>query len=126
MSATGYIQVHAYTSNAQIPLQDVSIMITDENGKAIAFRLTDRNGKINPIALSVPDVSAGISPNTGIVPFRSIGIRARVENYEQIEAEGIQVFPNTITLQNLEMIPLSELPNQWTKRERFDTPPQNL
>ena len=126
MSATGYIQVHAYTSNAQIPLQDVSIMITDENGKAMAFRLTDRNGKINPIALSVPDVSAGISPNTGIVPFRSIGIRARVENYEQIEAEGIQVFPNTITLQNLEMIPLSELPHQWTKRERFDTPPQNL
>ena len=126
MSATGYIQVHAYTSNAQIPLKDVSVMITDQDGKAIAFRLTDRNGKIEPIALSVPDVSAGISPGTGIIPFRTIGIRARLENYEQIEADGVQVFPNTITLQNLEMIPLSELPQQWTQQERFDTPPQNL
>ena len=44
MSATGYIQVHAYTSNAQIPLQDVAIAITDPSGKAIALRLTNRSG----------------------------------------------------------------------------------
>ncbi len=126
MSATGYIQVHAYASNAQIPLQGVAVMITDKNGKAIALRLTDRNGKIEPIPITVPDISAGTSPNTGIVPFETIGIRARLENYEQIVADGVQVFPNTITLQNLEMIPLSELPQKWTESEQFNTPPQNL
>lgn len=126
MSATGYIQVHAFTSNAQYPLKDVSVMITDKNGKAIALRLTDRNGKIEPVPISVPDISAGISPNTGIIPFETIGIVARLENYEQIQANDVQVFPSTITLQNLEMIPLSEFPESWTKSERFDTPPQNL
>ena len=28
MPSTGYIQVHAYTSNAQIPLSDVAISVT--------------------------------------------------------------------------------------------------
>ena len=126
MSATGYIQVHAYTSKGQIPLQNVAVMITYPDGSAIAMRLTDRSGLIEPVPITVPDLSAGLTPDTGVVPYSSINIYARLENYEQIEAENIQVFPNTVTLQNLEMIPLSELPDRWTKAEIFNTPPQNL
>jgi hypothetical protein len=55
-----------------------------------------------------------------------VNIYARLENYEQIEAENVQVFPNVITNQNLEMIPLSELPDKWTQTEIFNTPAQNL
>ena len=55
MSAKGYIQVHAYTSQARIPLKDVAITVTAEDGTAIALRLTDRNGKIRPIEIPVPD-----------------------------------------------------------------------
>ena len=126
MPATGYIQVHAYTSKGQIPLQNVAVMITYPDGSAIAMRLTDRSGLIEPVPITVPDLSAGQTPDTGVVPYSSINIYARLENYEQIEAENVQVFPNTVTLQNLEMIPLSELPDRWTKAEIFNTPPQNL
>ena len=124
--STGYIQVSAYTSNARIPLQNVAVMITHPDGSAIAMRLTDRSGKITPVPISVPDKAAGQSPDTGIVPFTSVNIYARLENYEQIEAENVQVFADTVTNQNLEMIPLSELPAQWSKAEIFKTPPQNL
>ena len=55
-----------------------------------------------------------------------VNIYARLENFEQIEAENVQVFAGTVTNQNLEMIPLSELPDKWTKAEIFNTPPQNL
>ena len=126
MSAIGYIQVHAFAGKSQIPLQDVSILITDDRGKAIAMRLTDRSGKIEPIPVTVPDRSAGTSPNTGVIPFSRVQIYARLENYEQIEAENVQVFPNVVTTQNLEMIPLSEFPDKWTETEIFNTPPQNL
>lgn len=126
MSAIGYIQVHAFAGKSQKPLQDVSILITDDQGKAIAMRLTDRSGKIEPIPITVPDRSAGTSPNSGIIPFARVQIYARLENYEQIEAEEVQIFPGIITLQNLEMIPLSELPTRWTEKEIFVTPPQNL
>ena len=101
-------------------------MVTTPNGDAIAMRLTDRNGRIEPIAINVPDRAASQEPDTGIVPFTDVNIYARLENFEQIEAENVQVFANVITDQNLEMIPLSELPDKWTQTEIFHTPAQNL
>ena len=127
LSAKGYIQVHAYTSYAQIPLKDVAVSVTDNTGKTIALRLTNRNGNLDiPIEIDVPDLSSGQTPNTGIIPFRAINLYARLNNYEAIEIENLQVFPNTTTDQNLAMIPLSEFPDSWNKLEVFPTPPQNL
>ena len=127
MSAKGYIQVHTYTSYAQIPLQDVAVSITDNSGAAIALRITNRSGFLDaPIEIDVPDISAGQRPNTGVIPFAVVNLYARLKNYEAIEIENLQIFANTTTLQNLEMIPLSEFPNSWNKSEIFSTPPQNL
>lgn len=126
LPSTGYIRVHAYTSDAQIPLQGVSVAITDPNGNPIALRLTDRSGFIEPIAITVPDRSASQSPDSGIIPYTNVNIYARLENYEQIEAENVQVFAGIITTQNLAMIPLSELPESWNKADIFRTTPQNL
>ena len=57
MSATGYIQARAYTSNAEIPLRDVAIVITAPDETAIAMRLTDRSGLISAIGIPVPDLA---------------------------------------------------------------------
>lgn len=127
MSATGYIQVHAFASNAQIPLKDVAVAITDTSGAGIAMRLTNRSGNLDkPIEISVPDLSASQSPNTGVIPFAVVDLYARLENFEEIRIEKLQVFANTITNQELEMIPLSELPESWNKSETFYIPAQNL
>ena len=127
LPATGYIQVHSYTSNAQIPIQDTAITITDASGSAIAMRLTNRSGLLDePIEISVPDLSASLTPNTGIIPFAVVNLYARAENFEEIEIENLQIFADTITLQNLELIPLSEFPDSWNKAEIFQTPAQNL
>ena len=55
-----------------------------------------------------------------------MNIYARLKGYEQIENEDVQVFPDTTTVQNLELIPLSEMPGEFDKRELFITPAQNL
>ena len=89
ISSIGYIQVHAYTSYAKIPLQYVAVTVTDTDGSAV-------------------------------------DLYARLENFEEIHVEKLQVFANTITDQNLELIPLSEFPENWNQTEIFDTPPQNL
>lgn len=119
--------MHAYTSTAQIPLQDVAVTVTDSSGSAIAMRLTNRSGLLNvPIEITVPDLGASQTPNTGIIPFSVVNLYARLENYEEIEIENLQIFANTVTLQNLELIPLSELPDSWNQAEIFNTPAQNL
>ena len=126
MSAVGYIQVHAYTSNARLPLKDVAVTITAEDGTAIAMRLTDRSGQIAPVEIPVPDKSESQSPNSGQRPFAVVNLYGRIRGFEQIENENLQVFAGTTTDQNLEFIPLSELPGQWDQTVIFDTPPQNL
>jgi hypothetical protein len=126
LSAKGYITVHAYTSFAQLPLKDVAIAVTAIDGTAIAMRLTDRNGLIVPIEVPVPDRSASLTPQSEEIPFTAVNLYARLKGYEQIEIENLQVFADTTTDQNLEMIPLSELPGAWNQTEIFDTPRQNL
>lgn len=126
LSATGYIQVHAYTSIARLPLENVAVTVTDAQGAVLAMRLTNESGRIIPIEVTVPDRSASQTPNTGEIPFTTVNLYARLDKYEQIEAENLQVFAGTVTDQNLEMIPLSELPDAWDKVEIFDTPAQNL
>lgn len=127
LSAQGQIQVNAYTSNARIPLRDVAVTITDAGGSAIAMRLTNRSGQFDaPITLEVPDRSASLSPDTGVIPFATVNLYARRENYEEIFVRNLQVFADTVTQQDLALIPLSEFPESYNKSESFTVPPQNL
>lgn len=126
MASTGYITVHAYTSYAQIPLEDVAISITATDGTAIALRITDRSGQIRPVAVPVPDRSESLQPDPPERPFTTVNLYARLKGFEQAEYENLQVFADTTTNQNVELIPLSELPGKWNQMAVFDTPPQNL
>ena len=127
MSSTGYLQVHAYASTAQIPLIDTAVTVTDKSGSAIFMGLTNRSGLLNiPVSIPVPEISAGLSPDTGIIPYSTVDLYAKHRDYEEVFVRNIQVFPETITLQNLELIPLAEFPQKWNRTERFDTPSQNL
>ncbi len=125
MPSVGYIQVHAYSSFAQLPLKDVAISVTTSDNTVLAMRLTDRSGRITPIEVPVPERSESLSPGT-VAPFTSVKLYARLAGYEQIQIDDLQVFADTVTQQDLEMIPLSELPSQWSRSETFLTPPQNL
>lgn len=126
MAATGYIRMHAYTSFARLPLKDVAVMVTATDGTAIATRLTDRSGLTDPIEIPAPDTSAGTSPDSGTVPYTAVNVYARLEGFEQVQNENVQIFPNVVTEQDIEMVPHSELPESWSKIQVFLTPTQNL
>lgn len=126
MSATGYIQVHTYTGFAQLPLEDAAITVTSADGTAIAMRITDRNGRITPIQIPVPDLAQSQYPDPGEKPFVTVNLYAHKHGYEQIVSENLQVFADITTEQDLMMIPLSELPQSWNQSVLYDTPPQNL
>lgn len=125
MPAFGYIQAKAFTSRAQLPLEDAAISVVDENGRLLGLRITNSSGLTTPIRLEVPDRSESQSPGTA-KPFVTVNLYARAEGYEQVLARNIQVFADTVTTQELQFVPLSELPGSWNRVEVFDTPPQNL
>lgn len=126
MPDVGFLNVRAYTSKARIPLKDVSITIISGDGTTLALRLTDRSGRIKPIPIPVPELSESQEPDPMEIPYTTVNLYAHLKNYEQISAEGIQIFADTTTNQDLEMIPLSEFPNNFDKSINYQTPPQNL
>ena len=126
MSSTGYIQVRTFASRARLPLRDVAITVTSSEGDALAMRLTDESGMIDPIAVSVPNPAAGQTPDTGELPFTAVNLLAYLARYETVRIENLQVFPDIVTSQNLELIPLAEQPDLPNLEEEFDTPAQNL
>ena len=104
----------------------MAVTVSAPDGTAIAMRLTDRSGRITPIPIPVPDKAASQTPDAGETPFATVDLQARRKGYEQVFIKRLQIFADTTTDQDLEMIPLSELPNRWDQSETFDTPPQNL
>ena len=81
-----------------IPLKDVAVTVTDTSGAAIAMRLTNRSGKLDElIEISVPDLAASQSPNTGIIPFTTVNLYAKAEDYEEItlRRDGSDLLLNT-------------------------------
>ena len=125
MPAVGYIQVKAYTSRAQLPLEDAAVTVVDDEGRLLGLRLTNSSGLTTPIRVEVPDRSASQQPGAG-KPFVSVNLYARAEGYEQVLARGIQVFADTTTLQELQFVPLPELPGSWNPVQVYDTPAQDL
>lgn len=127
LSATGYLQIFAFSSTAQIPLKDAAITITNQNNDLLAFRLTNRSGQLDElIAIRVPDLAESQSPNPPERPYGIVNLRARAEGYELIQVEDVQIFANTVTDQNLVFIPLSEFPESFNEEETFITTPQAL
>lgn len=125
MSAVGYIQAMAYASRARLPLEDVAVSVVDDEGRLLGLRTTNSSGKTTPIRLTVPDRAESQSPGQE-KPFVTVNLYARAEGYEQVLIRGIQVFADTVTEQELQLVPLAELPGSWNQVEIYDIPPQNL
>ena len=126
MSSKGYLKIRIYSSFAEYPLEDVAVTVTDYEGKALAMALTDRNGQIAPIEISVPDKGESQAPNPSEIPYTRVNLYAHARGYEQVYAENIQIFAETITTQDLKMIPLAEYPELYDQNALYITPPQNL
>ena len=126
MSEQGYITARAYMSNAQIPLENVAVTILSQDGTAIAMRLTGRSGLTEPVAIPTPDRIDSEAPETNVRPFTDLTVHAWKSGFAQVTARNVQVFSGVTTVQNLEMVPLSELPDRWDENVLYDTPPQNL
>ena len=103
----------------------MAITVTDGSGKVIAMALTDRSGLTRQTPITVPDRAQSLTPGAER-PYTLVDLTAQLDGYEQIKARNIQLFADTVTYQALEMTPLSELPEQWSQSESFETPSQNL
>ena len=109
MASVGTIMLRVYTSRAQLPVPGATVAVTQKSGGGrhtlLAVRTTDENGRIAPVRVATPDPAASESPGTPH-PFASCDVWVEAPGYEMLYLENMQVFPNTETLQEVDLIPL--------------------
>lgn len=129
MAATGTILTRVFTSQAQIPVAGATVAFTQRSKEGrhalLALRVTDANGRTAPVQVETPDASASESPGT-VTPFAVCDIWAESPGYELLVVENVQIFAETQTLQELELIPLPEQSPTLLPENPVNVPPQNL
>ena len=129
MEAYGTILVQVFTSKAQIPIQGATVAFTQagegDRQKLLAVRLTDQSGRTAPLEVPAPNKSVGHAPGGG-VPFARLDLWVQAPGYELFQAQDVQIFPETQTMQEVMLLPLPEFAPTNTVGETVQIPPQNL
>lgn len=129
MSAQGTLQVHVYTSRANTPLADASVAISqrhpDGTRALLSMQSTNTSGDTIPILISAPDLSDSQTPGHGI-PFANVDIAVDFPAFERVIVENVQIFANTLSIQDIQLQPLDALPASWGDSLEFLIDPQNL
>ncbi|MBQ7254988.1 MAG: spore cortex-lytic protein [Oscillospiraceae bacterium] len=125
MEHFGTLTVYAYTSDARIPLSGAEVTVKRDlsaDAPIIAALTTDADGYTAPLRLETPALAESCCPGQA-TPYAAVSITVRLKGYETQSAEGVQIFPDTDTVQGFRMIPAPSLPYD---RAPYDTPAQNL
>ena len=128
MASEGYLTVRVYTSSAQLPIEDAAVslsQVSEAGTRYVATRLTDESGRTDRIAVLTPDPAESLQPSQGI-PYTVVDVTVEFPDYERVLIEGVQIFPGIVTRQDVELLPLQDLPAVYNMTEIIDIPAQSL
>ena len=133
MQATGTLSVRVYTSQAQIPLEGATVVVTEPGTegkwKLLSIQSTDSSGKIKTLTIDAPALGESTSPG-GLpgdgAPFTLCDVWAELPGYAMLQMENVQIFPGVETVQDMELIPLPQGLCSLQQRDVWDIPAQSL
>ena len=132
MEKTGRLSVRVYTSQAEIPLQGATVVVTgrgkDGRNQLISVQVTDRSGLIQPVEIAAPPPADSTSPQEAgkQAPFSLCSVWAEHPGYAMLQAAGVQIFPGVETVQDMMLIPLGEGESSLQHRGTRDITAQSL
>jgi len=132
MPTQGTLIVRVYTSQAQLPVEGATVVVTTQGrgGKQnlLSVQATDSSGLIQPVSIQTPGPGESTQPGgvNGGVPFALTTVWAEHPGYAMLQMEGVQVFPGVETVQNVELVPLAEGETSLQQRGVREITAQNL
>ena len=133
MQATGTLSVRVYPSQAQIPMEGATVVVAAPGAegkyKLLSIQNTDSSGLIRPVTIDAPALGESTSPG-GLpgegAPFALCDIWAEQPGYAMLQVNGVQIFPDVETMQDMELIPLPQGLCSLQQRDERDIPVQSL
>lgn len=126
--AEGYVITQVYTSRAIIPIMDASVSITQEKEDkrvVIGVRKTNENGKTSPVTITTPNEELSLSPGLR-TPFTTCDVQIEHPDFYTVFIKDVQIFANTTSIQNAELVPIESGANTKNAVEAFRVLPQDL
>ena len=112
MATTGELLLKAHNS-ADLPINGASVTIIGDN-RAFTGE-TDVNG-VYRITLPTPAAEISYDPSSALRPYSVFSVRITADGYVPVTILGEQIFPNSITVQDVEMPTPEEFPEMSEKR----------
>ena len=130
MDAVGRLNVRVYTSQAQIPVEGATVVVTgkgaDGKRKLLSIQVTDSSGSITPVVLQTPPEIDSTQPNSPEVPFAVCDVWAEHPGFAVLMVEGVQVFSGVDTFQAMELTPLAQGQDSLEQTDVPEISSQNL
>lgn len=113
LTEKGLLQIGTLGADIGRPLSNVMIRITPTGDKSNVIEqvISDSSGMTPTVALPAPPVAySKFSVNQK--PYGEYDISVIAEGYQQVYVEGIQILPDTMSYQNVNLSPASTFGNQ--------------
>ncbi len=101
----GYLIVTVYEDNLAKPIKGATVIVRGDNYEQTFT--TDEFGKTPTIELDAPLKIYSLTPQTEVRPYSVYQVEARQSGFEPTIINGVQVFPDETSLQNVYLSPAS-------------------
>lgn len=111
----GYLRFAVGTASGTIPLNDAAVYVyTDpsdgDEGRLLYTLMTNEDGLTETVTLPTPPLSESFSPESP-KPYSTYNVFAAKQGFYPTEGRTVPLFPGITSIQPINLIPLSEIPD---------------
>lgn len=99
---SGFLQINV-TDEKNIPIQQASVTVYDQNGNEVANLLTDESGQTDELELSAPNVEISLEEDAVERPYAKYDIEISATGYQAERVNGNEILSTAVSLQKIRM-----------------------
>ena len=127
--STGYIRLQLSTGNWAVPITQATATVTHNQSGNVVFvgvLSVDANGQSDPIEVETPPKALSLDPNNTQTPYGSYNMTVEATGYLTAIINGIQVFEDITSWQDVSMLPADENSPARAANPVYQIPEHNL
>ena len=108
LGGSGLLRINTYFTNIGKPAEGATVSVIDpDNNAVIEEAKTNALGEIPPIPLNAPPIEYSMESDMPR-PFNQYNVKVRLPDYNEVNINNVQVYPETTAVQEVALTPVYE------------------